>query len=227
MTKTNVLLVEDDVNLGTVLKEFLNIKGFNVVHAENGEEGLQKFNEVKPDLIILDIMMPKLDGFSTAKIIRKENASVPIIFLSAKSMQEDKIEGLKIGADDYLTKPFSTEELLLRMQAILKRTGSTNPLRDEYKIGKYTFSYKNRSLMYNKVGQKLTSKESELLLLLCINVNNTLNRSEALTKIWHDDSYFTSRSMDVFITKLRGYLKEDKAVEIVNVHSTGYKLITP
>lgn len=226
--KNRLLLVEDDNNLGTVLREYLTIKGFMVVHALDGEAGLREFKKGSFDLIILDIMMPKLDGFSTAKYIRNQNSDIPIIFLTAKTLQEDKIEGFKIGADDYVTKPFSTEELLLRIKAILKRYSSAETEQQEnYEIGNYLFCYPKRELRGKTTEKKLTSKEAELLNLLCINKNKVLSRPEALVKIWGDDTYFTARSMDVYITKLRTYLKEDERIEIINIHGTGYKLISP
>ncbi len=228
--KTKILLAEDDVNLSTILKEFLEAREYSVVHVYNGKAGLDKFAEEKFDLCILDVMMPKLDGFSMAKEIRKKDNQTPIIFLTAKSMQSDKIEGLKLGADDYITKPFSTEELFLRITRILHRTALTADKKDEVKyrrfeIGKYNFDYNKRLLIKGKGEQKLTSKESELLNLLCIHKDNILERSTALKEIWGDDNYFNARSMDVYIVKLRNHLKEDSKVEIVNVHGTGFKLL--
>ena len=226
--KARILLVEDDLNLGTVLKEFLRVKGYVVTHSTNGEEALKIFEKEVLELIVLDIMMPKLDGFSTAKVIRKKDENIPIIFLSAKSMTEDRIEGLKLGADDYITKPFSTEELLLRIEAVLKRAGSFRQNKQtEYKIGNFVFDYSKRLLKSDEETLKLTSREADLLNMLCYNVNDTLLRKDALKNIWGDDNYFTARSMDVYITKLRGFLKKDKRVEIINVHGTGYKLISP
>ena len=223
-----ILLIEDDRNLATVLKEFLGIKNYSVDHSLNGAEGEKMFRKNKYDLILLDVMMPKMDGFTLAERIRKIDKEIPIIFLTAKAMQEDKIEGLKIGADDYITKPFSTEELLLRINAILKRTSisdkSSNKV-DNFVIGKYKFDYKIRILTSGDYMQKLTSKEAELLRLLCLNMNELLERNVALQKIWQDDNYFTGRSMDVYITKLRGYFKEDENISISNVHGVGYKLI--
>lgn len=225
MMKNKILLVEDDNNLGTILKEYLTVKGFEVVHCLNGEDGLGSFNHHSFDLCIIDVMMPKLDGFTLAKKI-KTTSEVPFIFLTAKSMLDDKIEGFNLGADDYVTKPFSMEELILRINAILKRVTriQANNKTTDYKIGKFSFKYDKRILLIGGKEQKLTSKESELLKLLCENKNDLLERSTALLKIWKDESYFTSRSMDVYITKLRGYLKEDEKIQIINVHGTGFKL---
>lgn len=226
--KTKILLVEDDLNLGTILSDFLSVKGFDVTHTLNGEEGFNFFKGNKYDLCLIDVMMPKMDGFSLAKKIRMIDKHVPFLFVTAKSMLDDKIEGFKIGADDYVTKPFSMEELILRINAILKRTKIVliEDDRSEFTIGHYKFDYVKRILYFNGNEQKLTQKECELLRLLCLNKNKILERSEALTRIWHEESYFTGRSMDVYITKLRGYLKQDKSIEIINVHGTGFKLIT-
>ncbi len=227
MNTKKILLVEDDVNLGTIIKEFLDIKGFAVVHSLNGEAGLLAFKQNQFDICIIDIMMPKMDGFSLSKKI-KEISYTPFIFLTAKSMLEDKIEGFKSGADDYITKPFSMEELILRINAVLRRsdrTKSANKI-NEYLIGAYIFNYEKRKLIFAGKEQKLTSKETELLKLLCENENVLLERSAALSKIWKDDNYFTSRSMDVYITKLRGYFKNDPQIQIINVHGSGFKLIT-
>lgn len=221
-----ILLVEDDVNLGTILKEFLEIKGFAVKLAFDGEAGSNYFKEEKFTLIILDIMMPKKDGFTLAKEIRAINKSIPIIFLTARSMQHDVIEGFKLGADDYITKPFSTEELFLRLNAIMKRTYSSGIPQEseEFEIGRFIFRYGESMLLEGKKERKLTSKENELLYLLCINLNGTMERKEALEKIWGEDNYFNARSMDVYITKLRGYLRSDETIEIKNIHGTGYRL---
>lgn len=224
--KKNILLVEDDNNLGTILNEFLSVKGFNVIQTLNGEEGYKAFTQSEFDIFIIDVMMPKMDGFTLAKKIRK-TCSAPIIFLTAKSMLNDKIEGFQIGADDYVTKPFSMEELILRVNAVLKRTSNNidDKEKDIYKISSYLFDYEKRILAFKGIEQKLTSKETELLKLLCINKNGLLERSIALTNIWKDESYFTSRSMDVYITKLRSYLKKDPKIQIINVHGSGFKLI--
>ncbi|MBU1097812.1 MAG: response regulator transcription factor [Bacteroidetes bacterium] len=225
-----ILLVEDDINLGTILKEYLNVKGFVVTHAKDGLEGSLLFACNQYDLCILDVMMPKKDGFTLAKELKKHDEHMPIIFLTAKSILEDKIEGLKIGADDYITKPFSTEELLLRMHAILKRSGRskfTGGYNQVYEIGKYKFDSFKRILIFGEKHRKLTSKENDLLQLLCLNKNMILERSTALQNIWKDDNYFNSRSMDVYITKLRNYLKNDSSIEIVNIHGQGFRLIAP
>jgi two-component system, OmpR family, response regulator len=225
--KTTVLLVEDDVNLGTLLCEFLTVKGFTVVQAFNGAEGFDQFSKGKYDICLIDVMMPKMDGFTLAKKIRAADKETPFLFLTAKSMLDDKIEGFKLGADDYVTKPFSMEELIMRVNAIVKRS---NKIDSEdhpgtFQIGQYIFNYEKRSLMLGNNEQKLTQKECELLNLLCVYKNKILERSVALTKIWKDDNYFNSRSMDVYITKLRGYLKLDESIELLNIHGTGYKLI--
>jgi len=225
-----ILLAEDDENLGIVLTDFLSMKGYEVVLAKDGEEAYQNFSSNKFDLLVLDVMMPKLDGFNLARKIRAEDKNTPIFFLTAKSMTGDKIEGLKIGADDYLTKPFNTEELLLRINNIFKRVKtSSNEIvdgRTVFQIGEFTFDYTKRILTKDKEETKLTSKEAELLRLLCVHQNKLLDRSTALDKVWNEDSYFTSRSMDVYISKLRKYLKIDSSIEIVNLHGSGFKLIT-
>lgn len=226
--RRNILLVEDDLNLGIILKEYLEVKEYSVTHCLNGEEGSKIFSRDKFDICLLDIMMPKKDGFTLAKEIREKDELIPIIFLTAKSMQSDKIEGFKLGADDYVTKPFSAEELLLRINAVLKRTkepGSAMGDIKEFDIGNFHFDSTRQILMYEKEKQKLTSKENDLLKLLCVYNNDVLDRSLALREIWKDDNYFNSRSMDVYITKLRNYLKKDKSIEIVNVHGQGFKLI--
>ena len=226
--KTKILLVEDDLNLGTILREFLSVKGYDVTHALNGEEGFNVFKASKYGICLIDIMMPKMDGFSLARKIRMIDKQVPFLFVTAKSMLDDKIEGFKIGADDYVTKPFSMEEFILRINAILNRTKTIHVEddRNEFLLGDYKFDYVKRILSYNNNEQRLTQKECELLRLLCLNKNKILERSEALTRIWKEESYFTGRSMDVYITKLRGYLKKDKSIEIINVHGTGFKLIS-
>lgn len=227
MENKKILLVEDDVNLGSILSDFLTLKEFSVDLCKNGEEGLKKYKEGDYDLCLLDVMMPQMDGFTMAKEIRELNKNMPIIFLTAKSLQTDKIEGLKIGADDYITKPFNTEELLLRINAVLKRSSSINnfDFKSKFDVGKYVFDYHKRELSYKRSVQTLTFKEAELLKLLCENKNNILRRNTALSKIWNDENYFTSRSMDVYITKLRNYLKGDKSIQIENVHGIGFKLI--
>ena len=228
MSTKRILIVEDDINLGSILCEFLILKDFQVDLCKDGEEGLAKFKTTDYGLCLLDVMMPKKDGFTLAKEIRNVNKSVPIIFLTAKSMQNDKIEGLKLGADDYITKPFNTEELLLRIHAILKRSSSVNGSRNgtTYNIGKYIFDYTKRELKFKRGVQSLTYKEAELLRLLCENKNNILRRELALKEIWTEETYFTSRSMDVYITKLRNYLKNDRSIQIENVHGIGFKLIS-
>jgi DNA-binding response OmpR family regulator len=227
MNNKNILLVEDDLNLGTILKEYLEVKSYIVTHCKNGIEGKEAYLKGKYDLCIFDIMMPKKDGFTLAKEIRENDKHTPIIFLTAKSMQADKIEGFKLGGDDYITKPFSTEELLLRINVILKRVQNGNPdeNQEEFTIGRYYYNSNKRELKFNAKTQKLTSKENDLLKQLVLNKNKILERSLALTKVWNDDNYFNSRSMDVYITKLRGYLKEDPSVEIANIHGEGFKLI--
>ncbi len=227
MDKLKVLLVEDDTNLGELLKEYLDLKGYEATLARDGEEAFGLFRKIKYDLCIFDVMMPKKDGFSLAKEVRGFDKQIPIIFLTAKSMKEDTLEGLRIGADDYMTKPFSMEELLLRMKAILRRSQPQNQVSEEkkvFEIGGYTFDYEQQTLKSEEKTTKLTTKEAELLKLLCTNLNQTLERSLALRLIWRDDTYFNARSMDVYITKLRKYLKEDPRVEIINVHGTGYRL---
>ncbi len=222
-----ILLVEDDPNLGSILNEYLNAKGYDSTLRKDGNEGYEAFLASEYDICILDVMMPVKDGFTLAKEIRRMNHEVPIIFLTAKSMKEDKIEGFKLGADDYLTKPFSMEELLLRVQAILKRTHmvTKEKQQEEFDFGAFHFDFKNQTLDANGESQRLTSKENELLRLLCLNLNDVLDRSIALKKIWGDDSYFNSRSMDVYITKLRKYLKKDENVKLLNVHGKGFKLV--
>lgn len=229
-TKTKILLAEDDKNLGNVLKAYLEAKGFNATLCIDGKEALETFKRNEFDFCIFDIMMPVMDGFTLAKEVRKLDAHVPFLFLTAKSMQEDRIQGLELGADDYLTKPFSMEELLLRIRAIRRRVeeGKKNkPSDNVFKFGKYVFDYNRQMLTTDNSLQKLTSKEADLLRLLCQNMNNVLDRSAALNKIWYDDSYFNARSMDVYITKLRKYLKEDPDVELMNVHGVGFKLVSP
>ncbi len=231
METTRILLAEDEVNLGSLLRDYLNAKGFDTKLCENGQAAFDAFTTESFDLCILDVMMPLKDGFTLAREIRMVNKNIPIIFLSAKSMPDDKIEGFQSGADDYLTKPFNMEELLLRIKAILKRA-SFNPFekgeQGTFQLGKYTFdSLKQTLIIENQEPKKLTSKESELLRLLCESSNRVLDRNYALKAIWHDDSYFNARSMDVYITKLRKYLKDDPELEILNIHGKGFKLLVP
>ncbi|RZK49496.1 MAG: response regulator transcription factor [Pedobacter sp.] len=225
-----ILLVEDDPNLGLLLQDFLQIKGnFDVVLCQDGDEGLRVFSKHTFDLCILDVMMPKKDGFALGKEIRKQNEHIPIIFATAKTMIEDKALAYDIGADDYITKPFRIEELLLRINAIFKRMAKgsqdAEPQQNQFEIGQYTFDFTSQMINFKGQSQKLSTKEAELLRLLCLKMNTVLTREEALIAIWHDDNYFNGRSMDVFLSKLRKYLKEDPKVEILNVHGKGYKLI--
>lgn len=225
--KTKILLVEDDPNLGGLLKEFLLVKNYDVSLAADGDEGLKFYSSQNFDLCILDIMLPKLDGFTLAREIRSVDDKIPIIFLTAKSQQQDKIEGFKIGGDDYLTKPFSMEELLYRVSALLKRSNlDKNKLQnDSITIGKYKYNSQSRSLDIENIKIKLTSKENQLLHLLVIKKGELVTRTEALVKIWKSDNYFNSRSMDVYVTKLRNHLKHDETIEIINIHGEGFKLI--
>lgn len=225
--KMRILLCEDDENLGMLLREYLQAKGYDTELCTDGEAGYKAFLKDKYDLCVFDVMMPKKDGFSLAKDIRQSNEEVPIIFLTAKTLKEDILEGFKIGADDYLTKPFSMEELTFRIDAILRRVrGKKNKDRTFYKIGSFTFDTQKQILARGDKQTKLTTKESELLSLLCAHANEILQRDFALKTIWIDDNYFNARSMDVYITKLRKHLREDENVEIINIHGKGYKLIT-
>ena len=226
--KVKIFMCEDDENLGMLLREYLQAKGFSVDLFADGEAGAKNFTKEKYDLCLLDVMMPKKDGFALAQEIRSINSEIPVIFLTAKTMKEDILEGFKIGADDYLTKPFSMEELLLRIEAILRRvSGKKSKEAGFYTIGKYTFDTQKQILTQGEQSVKLTTKESDLLNLLCANANEILERNYALKKIWGVVDYFNARSMDVYITKLRKLLKEDSEVEIMNIHGKGYKLITP
>ena len=226
--KMKVLLCEDDENLGMLLREYLQAKGYDTELFPDGEAGYRAFSQKKYDLCVLDVMMPKKDGFSLARDIRQLNEETPIVFLTAKTLKEDILEGFRIGADDYLTKPFSMEELVFRIEAILRRVrGKKNRSKAQYKIGSFLFDTQKQTLSRGEKQTKLTTKESELLSLLCANANEILQRDYALKTIWIDDNYFNARSMDVYITKLRKHLKDDEAVEIINIHGKGYKLITP
>ena len=226
--KLRILLCEDDENLGMLTREYLQAKGYNVDLYADGESGYKAFLKGKYDICVFDIMMPKKDGFQLAQEVRTVNSEVPIIFLTAKTLKEDILEGFKIGADDYITKPFSMEELVMRIEAILRRVkGKKGKEITMYKIGKFTFDTQKQVLIADDKPEKLTTKESELLGLLCAHANEVLQRDFALKTIWIDDNYFNARSMDVYITKLRKHLKADDSVEIINIHGKGYKLITP
>ncbi|MFA8300325.1 MAG: response regulator transcription factor [Hyphomicrobiales bacterium] len=227
--KIEILLVEDDPNLSMLLEDYLEMLDYKVTLCSDGEEGWNCFTQNPFDLCILDVMMPKKDGFTLADQIREKDKHIPVIFLTAKSLKEDRIKGFKIGCDDYITKPFSTEELSLRIQAILKRskTGIVHIEVDQqetYHFGSFIFDYTNMLLKSKKENQKLTKKEAHLLKLLCLNKNKLIRREQILETIWGENDYFFGRSMDVFITKLRKYIKEDNAVQITNVHGTGFKL---
>ncbi|MEM9821214.1 MAG: response regulator transcription factor [Bacteroidota bacterium] len=228
-----ILLVEDDQNFGDVLRSYLEMHDYDVTLATDGVAGLDSYERGEFDLCIFDVMMPKKDGFTLAKEIREKDSEMPIIFLTAKTMKEDVLHGFKIGADDYISKPFNSEELLYRIQAILKRRQSKTDPREEvkeYEIGKYHFNFPLRILTFKddsgeESKDKLSPKEAQLLKMFCMYMNDILPRSEALTKIWGEDNYFTARSMDVFVTKLRKYLKQDSNIEIVNIHGNGFQLL--
>lgn len=226
--RIRILLCEDEENLGPLLREYLQAKGFDTELAVDGEEGYKTFMAEKFDLCILDVMMPKKDGFTLAKEIRSINEFIPIIFLTAKTLKEDIQTGFKIGADDYVTKPFSMEELRLRIEAVMRRVSNKqNRALSFYKIGSYEFDTKKQTLVRGDKVQDLTTKESELLNLLCAHANDVLLRDDALKAIWLDNNYFNARSMDVYITRLRKHLQEDENVRIINVHGKGYRLIMP
>lgn len=228
MDKIKILLCEDDKNLGSLLREYLIQKGYDCDLIGDGEAGYQAFISTTYNICILDVMMPKKDGFTLAQDIRIINTNVPIVFLTAKTLKEDVLEGFRIGADDYIQKPFSMEELLLRIEAIMRRVsvrGIKNEI--EYKIGTLVFNTQKQLLITPTEQKRLTTKETELLTLLVQNVNNILERNIALKTIWVEDNYFNARSMDVYITKLRKMLRVDPDIEIINIHGKGYKLVDP
>ena len=230
MGSKRILLVEDDPNFGIVLKDYLGLNDYHVTHAKDGIEGLIMFKNNSYDLCILDVMMPRKDGFSLAQDIRATDKEVPIIFLTAKTLKEDVLKGYSVGADDYLNKPFDSEVLLYKIKAILQRKDSdtsSDSEQFEFVIGQFFFNSKLRHLSIGENGepQKLSPKESKLLRMLAIHKNDLMPRELALTKIWRDDNYFTSRSMDVYIAKLRKYLKSDDGVEILNIHGEGFRLL--
>lgn len=226
---TKILLAEDDPNLGQLLQEYLTIKGYETILAKDGDDALSKFVLMDYDLCIFDVMMPKKDGFTLAKEVRMSDKDTPIIFLTAKAMKEDTLQGFKVGADDYMTKPFSMEELLARIQAILRRSQKITNTHDikttVFRIGEYQFDAEKQLLTHETGPQKLTSKESELLKLLCENMGKPVSRSFALKMVWGDDTYFNARSMDVYITKLRKFFKEEPSIQIINLHGEGFKLM--
>ena len=221
----NALLVEDDKNLGIILKKYLEAKDIPVTLCSNGEEALNTFREGGFNFCVLDVMMPVMDGFTLAQELKKVDKKVPLIFLTAKTTQQDIIKGFKLGADDYITKPFSMDELLMRIHAVFNRTSNEVSSPTSFRLGSYVFDAPRHVLKRDDESRKLTSKEADLLLLLCENMNETLERSVALQKVWYEDSYFNARSMDVYITKLRKYFKDEPKVELVNVHGVGFKLI--
>ncbi|MDD2617952.1 MAG: response regulator transcription factor [Bacteroidales bacterium] len=226
--KMHIMLCEDDGNLGSLLCEYLQAKGYVVDLLLDGEQGYKAFQKTKYDLCVLDVMMPKKDGFTLAQDIRMMNADTPIVFLTAKNMKEDILTGFKLGADDYLTKPFSMEELLFRIEAIIRRVkGKKAKEVTLYHIGKFTFDTPKQILAIGESQTRLTTKECELLTLLCSHQNQILERNYALMTIWGENTYFNARSMDVYITKLRKHLKADPAIQIMNIHGKGYKLVVP
>ena len=228
MKNNRVLVVEDDPNLGKILMDYLSAKDYMVDLGVDGEEGLEKFVNGNYDILILDIMMPKKDGFSLAQDIRKVDKLIPIIFLTAKSQKENIIKAFKLGADDYLTKPFSIDELLARMIAVMKRIPKKKEkkLEEKFEFANFTFVHNQNLLIDNKGKEhQLTTKENELLKLFCLNLNKRVDRNSALIKIWGDDSYYNARSMDVYIAKLRKYLKSDSKVQIKTIHGHGFKLL--
>ena len=225
-----ILLVEDDVNFGTVLRDYLQMNGYIVVLARNGLEGFEKFKKNEFDVCILDVMMPYKDGFTLAKEIRSKDKSIPVVFLTAKSMKDDVLKGYKIGADDYLTKPFDADILLKKLEVLIQRTPKSvqkSKPKSRIVIGDFIFNPRLRTLTYKKnTPTNLSPKENQLLLMLVETQNDLLSRNKALNEIWNDDNYFTSRSMDVYIAKLRKYLRDDASVEIANIHGEGFRLIT-
>ena len=225
-----ILLVEDDVNFGTVLRDYLQMNGYKVVLARNGLEGFEKFKKNEFDVCILDVMMPYKDGFTLAKEIRSKDKSIPVVFLTAKSMKDDVLKGYKIGADDYLTKPFDADILLKKLEVLIERTQKSvqkSKPKSRIVIGDFIFNPRLRTLTYKKnTPTNLSPKENQLLLMLVETQNDLLSRNRALNEIWNDDNYFTSRSMDVYIAKLRKYLRDDASVEIANIHGEGFRLIT-
>jgi DNA-binding response OmpR family regulator len=227
-SKANILLMEDDKNLGKEICDFLELLNFHVTLAKTGPEGLTRFNNGSFDMVLLNIMLPLMDGFTVAEEIRKKDCETPIIFITAKSIKEDMIKGFRLGADDYITKPFSCEELKLRINAILRRTNSnfTRDHNNTFIFGHHTFDYSNHRLISGGIERRLTRREAELLHLLCLNMNHILRRDVALRTIWGEDDYFMGRSMDVYIAKLRKMLGSDPAVSIVNIHNTGFRLET-
>ena len=226
--KLKILLCEDDENLGMLLREYLQAKGFQATLCQDGEAGYKEFMKSKFDIAVLDVMMPKKDGFTLAQEIRQANAEIPVIYLTARTLKDDILEGFKLGADDYITKPFSMEERVLRIEAILRRVrGKKNKEATVYHIGRFVFDTQKQLLTIGEKQTKLTTKENELLALLCSHANEILQRDYALKTIWIDDNYFNARSMDVYITKLRKHLKDDDQIEIINIHGKGYKLIVP
>ena len=226
--KLHILLCEDEESLGMLLREYLQAKGYDAELYLDGESGYKAFMRSKFDMCLMDVMMPKMDGFTLAREMRMQNPDVPIIFLTAKNLKEDILEGFKLGADDYLTKPFSMDELVYRMEAILRRVKGKNQRNVvRYQLGKFVFDVQRQILSDGDNQTKLTTKESELLTLLCAHANEVLERELALKTIWIDDNYFNARSMDVYITKLRKHLRDDDSIEINNVHGKGYRLIAP
>jgi DNA-binding response OmpR family regulator len=227
--KPKILLCEDDANLGMVLKNYLELNDFDVTLERDGRLGLAAFQREHVDLCLLDVMMPHMDGFTLAEEIRDVNPDVPLFFISAKTMKEDIIQGYKLGADDYITKPFDSEVLLLKIRAILKRNDDLNKEADnkEFDLGSYHFHPKLRQLVHNGQMQTLSPKENELLKMLAEHLNDLLPREAALKKIWGSDTYFNGRSMDVYIAKLRKYLRDDTNIEIVNIHGNGFRLVAP
>ena len=229
MKNKNILLVEDDLNFGTLLNDFLNLHSYNVVLAKNGIEGLEKFKNSSFDLCILDVMLPFKDGFSLAKDIREIDKDVPLFFLTAKTLKDDVLRGYKIGADDYLTKPFDSEILLFKIKSIFKRKKlikNQEIEKFEFEFAEFRFNSKLRTLQYKtEKPVKLSPKENQLLKMLLGYVNDLMPRELALVKIWNDDNYFTSRSMDVYIAKIRKYLSKDASIEIENIHGEGFRLI--
>jgi len=230
-----ILLVEDDLNFGTILKDYLILNGYQVTHALNGVQGLERFKSQEFHMCILDVMMPHKDGFSLAGEIRAKNTKIPLFFLTAKALKHDVIKGYKIGADDYLNKPFDSDILLSKINAVFERKIAKSGQRDMvlkddqiYTIGDFVYDPKLRTLIFQKTDtKKLSPKENQLLHLLAINLNNLMPREEALLSIWKDDNYFTSRSMDVYVAKLRKYLNKDPKVEILNIHGEGFRLVAP